>query len=177
LRRWSASVAGQRTGRVASRFSDVTGAPVVVGDVLYAGNHSGRLVAFSMGNGERIWTAQEGALNPVWPAGDSVFAVTDRNELIRFDAGDGAVIWRTELPGFVKDKPRRRAAIVGHYGPVLAGGRLVVVSNDGLMRSFSPESGALLSTVEIPGGATTGPAIAGGTLYVVNTRGQLLAFR
>lgn len=177
LSRWDASVAGQRTGRAVSRYSDVTGAPVVVGDVLYAGNHSGRLVAFSMGNGERLWTAQEGALSPVWPAGDSIFAVTDRNELIRFDAANGAPVWRVELPGFVRDKPRRRAEIFAHYGPVLAGGRLVVVSNDGLMRSFSPENGALLSTVEVPGGATTGPVVAGGTLYVVNTRGQLLAFR
>ncbi len=177
LRRWNASVAGQRTGRAASRYSDVTGAPVVVGDVLYAGNHSGRLVAFSMGNGERLWTAREGALSPVWPAGDSIFAVSDRNELIRFDAATGMPIWRVELPGFVRDKPRRRAEIFAHHGPVLAGGRLVVVSNDGLMRSFSPENGALLSTVEVPGGATTGPVVAGGTLYVVNTRGQLLAFR
>ena len=103
--------------------------------------------------------------------------MSDRNELIRFDAETGAPIWRVELPGFVRDKPRRRAEIFAHYGPILAGGRLVVVSNDGLMRSFSPENGALVSTIEVPGGATTGPVVAGGTLYVVNTRGQLLAFR
>ena len=177
LRRWAATVSGQRIGRAISRYSDVTGAPVVDGDVLYAGNQSGRIVAFSMGNGERLWTAREGALGPVWPAGDSVFAITDRNELIRFDAATGVPVWRVELPGFVRDKPRKRAEIFAHYGPVLAGGRIVVMSNDGLMRSFSPENGALLSTIDVPGGATTGPAVAGGTLYVVNTRGQLLAFR
>lgn len=177
LRRWAASVAGQRTGRATSRISDITGAPVVVGSTIYAGNHSGRLVAFNAGNGERLWTAAEGALNPVWPAGDSIFATSDRNELLRLDAGSGQIIWRIELPGFIKDRSNRRDEIVAHHGPILAGGRLVVASNDGLLRSFSPTDGQLLATTEIPGGATTGPVVADQVLYVVSTSGQLHAFR
>ena len=177
LRRWNASVAGQRLGRATSRISDVTGAPVVVGDRVYAGNHSGRLVALNTNTGERLWTAREGALGPVWPVGDSIFAVTDRQQLIRVDAGDGSIIWAVDLPGFVKDKPRRRAEIVAHYGPILAGGRLVIASNDGVLRSFAPEDGRLIGTTSIPGGATTSPAVAGNTLYVVSTTGELLAFR
>ncbi len=177
LRRWSATVAGQRIGRATSRIGDITGAPVLHNRSLFAGNHSGRIVAFDAASGDRIWTAQEGALNPVWPAGDSIFAVSDRNQLLRLDAGSGDVIWAVNLPGFTSDKPRKRGEIHAHYGPVMAGGRLVVVSSDGLMRSFAPQNGALLGTVEIPDGASTGPAIAGGTLYVVSSRGELHAFR
>jgi outer membrane protein assembly factor BamB len=177
LRRWTASVAGQRPGRVQARISDITGAPVVAGDTLFAGNHSGRLVAFSTASGTRLWTAQEGAMRPVWPAGDSIFALTDRNELIRFDASDGQIIWRVELPDFLKDRPRRRDAQFAHHGPVLAGGRVIVTSSDGQMRLFAPEDGTLTATIPISGGATTGPVIAGGTLYVVSTNGQLLAYR
>lgn len=177
LRRWAATASGQRLGRARSRISDITGAPVVVGNTLYAGNHSGRIVAFDTGNGERKWTANDGAISPVWPAGDSIFAVTDRNELMRLDASTGLIIWKTELPGFIKDRPRRREEIVAHHGPVLAGGRLVVTSNDGQIRYFSPQDGSLIGTTEIPGGATTGPVFAGGVMYVVSTRGQLHAFR
>jgi outer membrane protein assembly factor BamB len=78
---------------------------------------------------------------------------------------------------FVKDNPKRRSEIVAHHGPVLAGGRLHVASNDGFLRSYDPRSGALLSSVEIPGGATSDPVVAGGVLYVVSTKGQLHAFR
>ena len=177
LRRWAASVAGQRLGRVTSRYSDVTGAPVAVGNTIYAGNHSGRIVAFDAANGARRWTAPEGALDPVWPAGDSIFAITDRNELMRLDAGSGLIIWRTQLPGFIQDRPKRRDEIVAHHGPVLAGGRVVIASNDGVLRFFSPQDGTLVGTAEVPGGATTAPVFAGGTLYVVSTRGQLVAFR
>jgi len=177
LRRWDASVAGQRQGRASSKISDVTGAPVIVGNRVYAGNHSGRLVALDIESGERFWTALEGALGPVWPAGDSIFVVTDELKLARIDASNGDVIWAVDLPRYVKDKPRRRTSVYAHYGPVLAGGRVIVASNDGFLRSFSPEDGSLVHQVEVPGGATTAPVVAGNVLYVVGASGQLFAFR
>ncbi len=176
-RRWTASVAGQRLGRAVSRISDVTGSPVISGDTVYAGNHSGRLAAFDTNAGEQLWMARQGALGPVWPAGDSIFAVTDLNQLARFDARDGSVIWAVDLPGFVKDKPRKRGRTWAHYGPILAGGRIVIASNDGWLRFFSPESGQLVSRVAVPGGATTAPVVANRTLYVVGSDGALHAFR
>lgn len=177
LKRWTTNIAGSHVGNVASRYSDMTGSPMVVGNTVYAGNHSGRIAAVNSDDGERQWTAPFGAVEPVWPAGDSVFALTDVNQLIRLDARSGEVIWARELPDYVKEKPKRRAAIYAHYGPVLAGGRLVVASNDGYLRFFAPEDGSLVATVAVPGGATTAPVVAGNTLYVVSTNGQLLAFR
>lgn len=177
LRRWYASVAGRRGGRAVSRIGDITGAPVVVGDRIYAGNHTGRLVALSVDKGERLWTAQQGALGPVWPVGGSLFAVSDLNQLIRFDAGSGEVIWSVNMPAFVKPKPRKRAEIFAHYGPIVAGGRVIVASNDGFLRFYSPQDGTLTASVAVPDGATTGPVVAGGTLYVVSTSGVLHAYR
>ena len=177
LRRWNASVAGQRVGHVSARIGDVTGSPVVVGNTIYAGNHSGRIVALSADLGERIWTAREGALGPVWPVGGSIFAVTDRSQLARISTSDGSVIWAVDLPGFVKDKPRKRGPVFAHYGPILAGGRIVVASNDGYLRFFAPEDGSLSASVPVPGGATTAPVVANKTLYVVGAQGQLHAFR
>ena len=141
------------------------------------GNHTGRIVALDIANGERRWTATSGAISPVWPTGNAVFAITDTNELVRLDSASGNRVWAVDLPKYVKDKPKKRGEIFAHYGPVLAGGRLIVASNDGVLRSFDPVSGAMLSTVEVPGGATTGPVVAGGVLYVVGTNGQLHAFR
>jgi outer membrane protein assembly factor BamB len=177
LRRWDAAVVGQRRGYASADIGDITGPPVVDGTRAYVGNQSGRIVAVSVGNGERIWTAQEGAAGPVWPAGDSVFVVTDRNELLRLSKEDGSRIWGVDLPNFVKARPRRQAAIFAHFGPIVAGGRVILASSDGFLRSFDPTNGALLYSTEIPGGAATSPAFAGGTLYVVNARGQLLAYR
>jgi len=96
---------------------------------------------------------------------------------VRLDANDGSRIWGVPLPNFVKSKPKRQSEVYAHHGPVVAGGRVIVASSDGQLRSFDPRDGSLLGTTEIPGGATTAPVVAGGTLYLVSRKGQLHAFR
>jgi outer membrane protein assembly factor BamB len=177
LRRWDASVSGERLGTALGNVGDVTGSPVIVGKTVYIGNQSGRTVALNLDSGARRWTVEEGAVGQIVPAGDSVFLISDLNELLRLDARDGSRIWGVPLPKFTRDRPTRRSTIFAHHGPVLAGGQLHVASDDGLIRSFDPTNGALVSTVEIPGGATSDPAVAGGVLYVVSTKGKLHAFR
>ncbi|MEL6960236.1 MAG: PQQ-binding-like beta-propeller repeat protein [Pseudomonadota bacterium] len=177
LRRWSTVVTGQRPGQAASTISDIAADPVIDGSRIYVGNVSGRVVALEIANGDRIWTATEGAVGPVWPAGDSIFLVNDLNELVRLDAGDGSAIWRVALPGFEESRERRQKTRFAHYGPIIAGNRLIVASSDGLLRQFDPASGALLGAVEIPGGAASNPVVANQTLYVLSKRGRLLAFR
>ena len=177
LRRWDASVVGERFGRAISNVGDVTGAPVVSGNTVYVGNQSGRIAAVKLGSGERLWTARDGATGPVQPAGDSIFAISDLGQLVRIDAATGERIWAANLPGFVKDRPNRRAEIFVHHGPVLAGGRIHVASNDGLLRSYDPVDGTLTGSIDIPGGATSAPVVAGNVLYVVSTNGDLHAFR
>ncbi len=177
LRRWDASILGERRGFALSKVGDITAPPVVDGDQTYVGNLSGRVIALTTGGGKRIWTAQEGAAGPIWPAGDSLFLVTDRNELVRLSKEDGARIWGVRLPNFVSDRPKRQAEVFAHFGPIVAGGRVVLTSSDGVMRSFDPTDGTLLSSVEIPSGAAATPAVAGGTLYVLNAKGELLAYR
>ncbi|MBV1927459.1 MAG: PQQ-binding-like beta-propeller repeat protein, partial [Rhodobacteraceae bacterium] len=116
-------------------------------------------------------------IDPVWPVGGSVFAITERSEIIRLNANDGETIWAQKLPGFVKDKPKRRASIFAHYGPILAGSRIITASNDGYLRFFTPQDGSITAQIPVPDGATTAPVVAGGTLYVVSTKGELHAFR
>lgn len=177
---WQTIVAGARRGRVYPALTEITGDPVVAGGVTYIGNQSGRTVAVDTETGTRIWAAEEAAYGPVLPVGGDVFLVSDEARLVRLDAATGETVWSVPMPYYVvgrRPRENRRTAITAHYGPVLAGGRLVVVSGDGLVRLFSPTDGTLTATAEIPGGAASAPALAGGRLYVVGTNGQLHAFQ
>lgn len=175
---WVAGLGGQRTGRAyAQGVGDITGDPVVVGDTVYAGTAAGRTVALDAQTGLTIWNVSEGALNPALVVGGSVFVVNDENRLVRLDAGSGDVIWAVDMPFWTTDKVRKRKDIVAQLGPVLAGGRLVVVGSDGQLRLFDPTNGALVGGAEIPGGAASSVALAGGVLYVMGAKGQLHAFR
>jgi outer membrane protein assembly factor BamB len=120
----------------------------------------------------------EGAFDPVWVEGGSVFLISDRNELLRLNAETGERIWGVELPFFEPVRRARRLKdVYVHYGPVLAGGRLLVASDDGLLRGFSPVDGSLVSVIELPEPAARPPVVAGGTLYIVGESGTLHAFR
>ena len=174
---WTGSVAGQRTGRAFSRYSDLSGEPVVVGGAVYAASHAGRAAAFDAETGLTLWQANEGAMNPPAVVGGSMFMVTDENRLARLDASTGQTIWIVDLPFYRKPRLARRETAFAHFGPVLAGGRLIVASDDGLLREFDPASGALLGSFELPGRAVRNPVVAGGTLYLVTENGELHAFR
>jgi outer membrane protein assembly factor BamB len=174
---WTAYLLGERAGRSYARVTDITGDPVIIGGRGYAGNHSGETSAIELGTGQTIWSAPHGAMGPVSVAGGSVFLVSDQNDLIRLDAANGATIWTERLPLFVDQRPRRREAIFAHYGPLLAGGRLIVASSDGQLRFFDPATGALLRSMPLRAGAAVEPVVAGGTLYVLTSDGTLSAFR
>ncbi|MEM1360323.1 MAG: PQQ-binding-like beta-propeller repeat protein [Pseudomonadota bacterium] len=177
LRIWATTVSGERTGRAYATVPDISGDPVILGDVVYVGNAGGRTVALDAVSGARIWTALEGSTGPVWPAGGSVFLISDQGELVRLSGSDGTVIWNAELPYFQAERVRRRKGVYAHFGPILAGSRLIVASSDGFLREVDPASGQLLRQTPIGGAATVNPVVAGGTLYIVTEDGQLRAFR
>uniref|UniRef100_UPI0040486473 outer membrane protein assembly factor BamB family protein n=1 Tax=Yoonia sp. TaxID=2212373 RepID=UPI0040486473 len=174
-RRWSTVVSGERSGQAATVVSDISADPVISGDRAYVGNFGGQLAALDLAKGERIWTAREGAMGPVWPAGNAVFLVNDLNQLVRLNAATGAPVWRVDLPQ--TEQSNRKRVKAANYGPILAGGRLIVASSLGNLLHYDPTSGALIATTPIAGGAATNPVVAGGTLYVISKEGQLLAFR
>ncbi len=174
---WHSSAAGKRLGRAYASNFDITGDAALVGGTLYAGTGAGRTIAVDAGSGQQIWGASEGAMGPLAIAGGSIFMVSDEARLVRLDAADGSVIWSVEMPYFEAEKVKKRKAIVAHYGPVLAGGRIWVASSDGKLSAFSPTDGGLVYQTEIPGGAAGQPAVAGGVIYVVTTKGQVVAFR
>lgn len=177
-RRWSSVIAGERLGRAAAvAATDIASDPVIIGNTVYAGNVSGRVVAMRLDTGDRIWTATEGATSPVLPVGGSVFFLNDLGELVRLDGANGSVIWRVALPVEEQGEFWERTRRFVHYGPILAGGRLIVASSEGVIRQFDPVSGSLVGTTELPGGAASHPIVAGGILYVVTADGQLRAFR
>lgn len=173
LVRWTTVVAGSRRNSAAAfGATDIGGDPVLVGSTAYVGNVSGRTAAIGVENGATLWSIPEGAVSPVWPAGDSLFLVNDLGELLRVDAANGAVIWRVALP-----RAERRRGVTAFHGPILAGGRLIVGSSDNGLLQVDPASGALLGSVALPAGAASAPVVAGGTLYVVTEDGRLNAFR
>ena len=177
MRSWSSLLSGARLGRASGQVQDMTGQPVVEGAVVYLANSAGRMAAVGLNTGARVWTSKQGSQGDIFVAGSSVFAVSDESNLIRVSKDDGGLLWATPLPNFTKTNLKRRAKVFAHYGPILAGGRLVITSSDGQLRQFDPVNGELISNLEMPSGAASAPIVVDSTLYVLSMDGDLLAFR
>jgi outer membrane protein assembly factor BamB len=174
---WSSFVTGERSGMAYSNVVDITGDPVIVGDRVYVANQSGLLVALNIKSGQQVWTFGSGSYSPVWVAGKSIFLISDQAELIRLDSYSGNKIWGVKLPYYVSSNIKKRDKVFLHFGPVLAGGNLIVASSDGKIRKFNPLDGKSIEEVEFKGGATSSPAIANSSLYLLTDIGNLIAFK
>ena len=174
---WNATLAGGRRGRAVATIDDIATSPVISGSTVFAANTSGRIAAMRLDSGARLWTAPFGARSLLWPAGGSLFFVNDLGQLMRLDATDGSKVWSVDLPGFVSLAQRKSKDVVTHHGPVLAGGRLLLASGDGLLRQFDPETGAEHSAIRLGSGATANPIVADGILYILCRDGKLRAYR
>lgn len=165
-----------RAGRLApiATLNDIAGSPVIYDGVVYAMSHSGVLAAIALDSGTRQWTQPAGGVNAPWLAGDVLFIVTGDAELAAIDRATGAARWIAQMPAFEKEERRRDR--ISWAGPVLAGGRLIVVPSDGDARIYDPIDGTLLGTFN-PGKTFVSPIVANGTLYVLNSDGELSAYR
>ena len=173
--RWSEDVNQARLSDVRATIGGMTGAPVIAGGRAIVGNAGGQISALRLTTGTPDWTVPVGATGRAAVIGGSVFVVSDSSQLLRINAGNGQVIWATQLPEFTK--PEKRKGFVAHYGPVVAGGQVIVAGTDGRLRFFDPASGSETYSVALPAGAASAPIVAAGVLYVINQKGKLLAFQ
>ncbi len=173
--RWQGDINQGRLSDVRALIGGLPGAPVISGGRVYTANAGGEIAALRVTNGSQLWSVPAGATDSAAVIGGAVFIVSDTSQLMRIDATSGRVLWATQLPEFTK--PKKRKGFIAHYGPVVAGGQVVVAGSDGRLRFFDPVSGTESYSTALPNGAASAPIVAAGVLYVLTQKGKLLAFQ
>ena len=79
------------------------------------------------------------------------------------------------MPRFEREKTKRGQ--ITYRGPILAGGRLILVGSNGTLINFDPVTGNYQSQTTIRVPITLAPIVANSTLYVLDDAGNLRAFR
>lgn len=138
--------------------------PVINGTIVVASAHSGRTIANSLETGERLWTQSIGSTEAPAVAGDTVYIADVKNRLVALTRRSGRTRWVAELPQDSK-----------WSGPVLAGGRLWVVSSKGLLLGVDAQSGEIATRRELETGVDIAPVVAGGRMYIYTADATLLA--
>jgi outer membrane protein assembly factor BamB len=155
-----------------TRSSDTTAAgilgdparPVIDHGMVFAVSHGGKMIAASESTGERLWTRNLGSTQMPWIAGDTIYVVDLGGKLIALSRADGKIRWTAELPAS------------GRWnGPVLAGGKLWLVSGTGLLVGADARTGALSSQVDLRAKVFIAPVVAGGRMYILADNAELIA--
>jgi len=151
------------TGTTAAGILGDPARPVIDRGVVFAVSHGGRMIATSESSGARIWTRNVASTQMPWVAGDSVFVVDTSGKLIALSRNDGEVRWASELP----QSPRWN-------GPVLAGGKLWLVSGEGLLVGVDARNGQVIDNVDLDEDVFVTPVVAGGRMYILTDDAELI---
>jgi outer membrane protein assembly factor BamB len=169
---WEDELSLTNRNNALSEIRDIAGRPVIYrGDVI-AGSHAGLVAAIDLHTGQRRWSDPITTITSPWPAGDVVYVTDTQGRVICIARDSGQVYWIRDLNKNVKKKQR---AI--YSGPVLAAGRLLVVSDKGAAVALNPKTGATTSTLRLGSPAFLNPIGVNGTLYVLTMGGELVAIR
>jgi len=164
--RWSDSLTKAGALSSLANMNDIAGRPVIEGDTVFAVSHAGRLAAFSLKTGERIWGQDISSTQTPWVAGNYLFLVNEQGVLMALSRKDGKIRWVRPMSGEAQ-----------WSGPVLAGGRLILVSSTGNVASVSPENGTVIDQMSIGDGIMISPVVAGNTIYFYTDDADLIAMR
>ena len=172
---WQDALSRTSISTSVSSIADIDAAPVIDGGRIYAVGQGGRMVALDLSTGRRVWEQNLSGIATPWVAGEWLFVVTDDARLICLSGSTGKARWIAQLPRFRNEKGRKGQ--ISWFGPVLAGGRLVLTNSRGELVFASPSDGTVQVTVKGKEPFSLGPVVANSTLYTIDQRGRITAYR
>ncbi len=162
---WSESLSRTRATSQLASLSDAA-RPAIDNGVVYAVGHAGRMVATNLKSGERLWSINVPGTQTPWVAGDTVFVVDTTGQLMAIAKADGKIRWTAKLPGaatwsgpvlaggslWLTSNKGQLAGVdpltgrvtgqqdLGdptYIAPIVAGGRMYVLTDDAKLISFN----------------------------------------
>lgn len=172
---WHNALASDNSFDPLANLVDIEGTPVIASGMVHVVNNNGWLSVFDLKTGRRFWERRLSAVQMPWVAGNAIFLVTSDNKLVNVHRIDGRIRWVRELTALVPEKAREDVSFWS--GPLYAGGRLIVVSNNGYAVSIDPSTGQPARISNLKESISLAPIAANGTLYFMTDDAEVIAYR
>ena len=172
---WSDALARTSLSTSVGVLTDIDADPIVDRGRVFALGQGGRMAAYELVTGQRIWELNLAGISTPAVAGEWIFTLTDDDKLLCIARGTGKARWSTQLPRF--DNEKKRKGPIFWTGPVLANSKLWVANSRGEVYTVRIEDGQPSRFTKLGKAITLAPVVAGGTLYVLDDGGKISAFR
>lgn len=172
---WTDALARTSISTQVGTLTDVDADPIIDAGRVYALGQGGRMAAYELVTGQRLWELNLAGISTPAVAGEWIFTLTDDSRLLAIARATGKVRWITQLREW-KDQKDREGQIFW-TGPVLAGNRLWVANSRGQLSAVSVADGTVTPYRDLGSGVSLPPVVANQTLYVLDDGGKIHAFR
>jgi outer membrane protein assembly factor BamB len=172
---WSDALARTNISTTVGSITDIDADPIIDSGRVYALGQGGRMAAYELVTGQRIWELNLAGISTPAIAGEWIFTLTDDARLLAISRSSGRVRWITQLQRY-KDEEDNKGPIFW-TGPVLAGGHLWVASSRGEMWKVSAGEGSASMFADIGQPVSLPPLVADGMLYLMDDAGTIHAWK
>ena len=172
---WADALARTNISTTVSSITDIDADPIIDSGRVYALGQGGRMAAYELVPGQRIWELNLAGISTPAIAGEWIFTLTDDARLLAIARSTGRVRWITQLQQFRDEKDRKDP--IFWVGPVLAGGNLWVASSRGEIWKVSTGEGSAQLFADIDQPVSLAPVVADNTLYILDDSGTIHAWR
>ena len=172
---WSDALALTSLSTSVGVLTDIDADPIIDHGRVYALGQGGRMAAYELVSGQRIWELNLAGISTPAVAGDWIFTLTDDAKLLCIARATGKVRWSTQLDHYVNAKKKKTP--IFWTGPVLAGGRLWIANSLGQVVAVGADDGTPHPFKHMESPITLAPIVANSTLYVLEDNGRITAFK
>ena len=172
---WSDALSLTSISTQVGTLTDVDADPIIDGGQVFALGQGGRMAAYELTTGQRIWELTLAGISTPAVAGEWIFTLTDDARLLAIARDTGRIRWITQLERW--REPEDREGPIFWTGPVLASGRLWIASSEGVIQSVDINTGEPAPFTELDGAVSLPPVVANDTLYVLDDSGRITAWR
>lgn len=172
---WSDALARTSLSTTVGVLTDIDADPIIDRGRVYALGQGGRMAAYELITGQRIWELNLAGISTPAVSGDWIFTLTDDARLLCIARSTGKVRWLTQLAKFKNDKKKKGP--VFWSGPVLAGDKLWFVNSNGEVYSAAAADGQPVLVTRLKSAVTLAPVVANNTLYILDDSGKITALK
>ncbi len=172
---WLDALARTSISTEVGALTDVDADPIIDNGRVYALGQGGRMAAYELVTGQRIWELNLAGISTPAVAGEWVFTLTDDARLLAIARSTGKVRWLTQLQAWKDEKDKKGQ--INWTGPVLAGNKLWIANTRGVVMSVDVETGIAGLFRELKAPVSLPPIVANQTLYILDDDGTIHAWR
>ncbi len=172
---WADALARTSISTSVGSLTDIDADPIIDNGRVYALGQGGRMAAYELVTGQRIWELNLAGISTPAIAGEWIFALTDDARLLAIARTTGKIRWLTQLPQWRNEEDKKGP--IFWSGPVLAGGNLWAVNSEGHVYRISTGEGSASLFTDLDQPISLAPVVANNTLYILDDSGRITAFR